>query len=104
MEALLDRYADAWRRRDVDELRRIGQVTTDAQATALRNYFARVEDLDVEVRLLGVSSEGGRHIVRFTRRDRFRDPVGRLVSQETPPIEKDVVRSGGGLRFATPGR
>src|SRR5205814_1926708 len=49
IEVLLQRYAAAWRKHDVDELRRIGQITSEAQAAALRDYFARVDDLDVEV-------------------------------------------------------
>ena len=69
-------------------------------AVRLRDYFGRVADLEVEVEMLEVTTEGDRHTVRFTRRDRFRDPGGSLVSKETPPIEKDVVQSGAGLRFA----
>ena len=96
---LLDRYAAAWRNHDVGELRRIGQVTTDGQAADLERYFAKVEDLDVEVNVIDIQSEGDRATVRFTRRDRFRDPAGRMVTQESPPIEKRVVRSADGLRF-----
>jgi hypothetical protein len=96
---LLDRYAAAWRNHDVGELRRLGQVTSDSQAADLERYFAKVEDLDVEVNVIEIRSDGDRATVRFTRRDRFRDPAGRLVTQESPPIEKRVVRSPDGLRF-----
>ncbi len=100
VQQLLDRYAAAWRRRDVDELRRIGQIRTDAQAEGLRRYFATVEDFDVEVRVLGVTRKGDRTSVRFVRRDRFRDATGEVVSKESPAIEKDVVSTADGLRFA----
>ena len=96
---LLDRYAAAWRNHDVAELRRIGQVTSDGQAADLERYFAKVEDLDVEVRVIDIRPEGDRATIRFTRRDRFRDPTGRLVTQESPPIEKRVVRGADGARF-----
>jgi hypothetical protein len=96
---LLDRYAAAWRNHDVDELRRIGQVTSDSQAADLERYFAKVEDLDVEVHVIDIQRDGDRATVRFTRRDRFRDPTGRLVTEESPPIEKHVVRAADGLRF-----
>jgi hypothetical protein len=96
---LLDRYVAAWRNHDVGELRRIGQVTTDSQAADLERYFAKVEDLDVEVHVLDIQNDGDRSVVRFTRRDRFRDPTGRMVTQESPPIEKRIVRSPDGLRF-----
>jgi len=96
---LLDRYAAAWRNHDLAELRRIGQVTSESQAADLGRYFAKVEDLDVEVNVIDIRPEGDRATVRFTRRDRFRDPAGRLVTQESPPIEKRVVRSPDGLRF-----
>jgi hypothetical protein len=97
---LLDRYAAAWRRRDVDELRRIGQVKSDKQAAALDEYFASVKDFDVQVKILDVVPEGEGWTVRFTRRDSFRDPTGELVSKESPTIEKQVVRTPDGLRFA----
>ena len=101
VRGLLDRYAAAWRRHDVDTLRAIGQVTNDGQASALRQYFSSVGDLEVEVRVLDISSDGDRARVRFTRLDRFRDPTGRQVAKESPPIEKNVVTTPqGGLRFA----
>ena len=102
IEVLLQRYAKAWRGHDVEELRRIGQVTSEVQAAALRDYFARVEDLDVEVQLLEVRPRGDHRTVRFTRRDRFRDPLGRLVTQETA-VQKDIARTANGLRFVLSG-
>jgi len=96
---LLDRYAAAWRNHDVGELRRIGQVTTDGQAADLERYFAKVEDLNVEVRVMDIRPEGSGATVRFTRRDSFRDPSGRLVTQQSPTIEKHLVRGPDGLRF-----
>ena len=79
-------------------------MNDDSQAAALRDYFARVQDLEVEVRMIDTRAVGERRVVRFTRLDRFRDPAGRVVAKETPPIEKDVVRVGSRLRFAAPGR
>lgn len=46
VRALLDRYVAAWRSRDVGELQRIGQVTNASQADAMREYFAKIEDLE----------------------------------------------------------
>ena len=100
VRGLLDRYAAAWRGHDVDTLRAIGQVTNDGQANALRQYFANVGSLQVEVRVLDIRSDGDRATVRFTRRDTFRDPTGREVAKESPPIEKVVVTTPQGLRFA----
>jgi general secretion pathway protein A len=100
VRAFLDRYVRSWRTRDVAELRRIGQVTDDRQAQALDKYFDTVEELEVEVRVLEMSGSGDRRTVRFTRRDRFRDPAGREVSKESPPIEKTIVRTPDGLKFA----
>ena len=104
VDRLLERYASAWRRHDVAELQRIGQVTSAAQAKALEDYFERTGEIEVEVRVLEVISDGGRVRVRFTRRDRFRDPIGRLVSKESPPLEKEIARSADGLRFSSPSR
>jgi hypothetical protein len=98
----LDRYAAAWRARDVDTLRRLGQITTDRDAAALRGYFASVRDLDVQLDLLDIHTRGDTAVVRFTRRDRFRDPAGRLVLKESPPIEKTLQRTPDGLRLIHP--
>src|SRR5437870_57317 len=103
VRSFLDGYAAAWRAHDVDALRRLGQVTSDEQARTLREYFAKVQDLDVEVHLVEVRADGERTVVRFTRRDRFRDPLGRVISKESPPIERSLVSTPEGFRFATPG-
>src|SRR3989454_8846424 len=52
IEVLLQRYAAAWRKHDVGDLRRLRPITREAQAPAPPDYFARVDDLDVEVQLL----------------------------------------------------
>ena len=98
----LERYAAAWRAHDVDALRRMGQVTTDGEADALRSYFETVRDLDVELNVIALHAEGDQITVRFTRRDRFRDPAGRLVLKESPTLEKQIVRTPAGLRFVRP--
>jgi hypothetical protein len=98
----LERYAAAWRAHDVDTLRRMGQVTTEDEAAGLRRYFESVRDLDVELNVVAMRTDGDRTTVRFTRLDRFRDPTGRLVLKESPVLEKQVVRTPDGLRFARP--
>ena len=102
MRRWLERYAGAWRAHDVEALRRMGQVTTDREVEALQAYFDSVSELDVEVNVIALRTEGDRTIVRFTRRDRFRDPAGRLVLKESPTLEKQVVRTPSGFRFARP--
>jgi hypothetical protein len=103
VQGLLERYAVAFGQHDVEALRAIGQVKSDQQAQALRDYFEGVQDLSVEVRVLDVRNDGERMTVRFTRRDRFRDPAGRQVMKEFPPLEKEIVRTPQGLRFGPRG-
>jgi len=103
VRGFLDRYAAAWHAHDVDTLRRLGQVTTDEQARTLRDYFAKVGDLEVEIHLVGARVDGERTIVRFTRRDRFKDPLGRTISKESPPIERVLVMTPDGFKFASAG-
>jgi hypothetical protein len=98
----LESYASAWRAHDVEALRRMGQVTSAREADALRVYFDGVRDLDVELNVVSVHVEGDHTTVRYTRRDRFRDPAGRLVLKESPLLEKTVVRTSDGFRFARP--
>ena len=100
MTALLGRYEKAYTSRDLETLRAIGQVTSDRQADALGRYFETVDGLQVTVEVLEIDLAGARPTVRFRRRDQFRDPAGRVVAKETPPIEKVIVRTPSGLKFA----
>lgn len=99
VRAFLDRYAAAWGRGDVDELGRLGQVTNDKQADALRAYFARTGPIAVAIEQLVIERDGDRIVVRFHRRDRFRNPAGGQVDEQSPPLEKEIVEGPGGLRF-----
>jgi hypothetical protein len=100
----LDAYTAAWRNRDLESLKRLGQFSSEEQAAVVGRYLATARDLEVQVEILGVDTQGDRHVVRFRRTDHFLDPGGRPVSQVTPPIEKEIVRTPAGLRFATPPR
>jgi len=103
VQAFLDRYVAAWQAHDVDALRRLGQVTTEDQVAVLRKYFASIKDLEVTVSLVDVRMDGDRTVIHFTKRDRFRDPVGRLVTKESPPLERALIAGPDGLRFAPGG-
>jgi hypothetical protein len=61
-----------------------------------------VPDLDVELDLVAMDVRPDGAVVRFVRRDRFRDPAGRLVEKESPPIEKHLVRTPEGFRLVAP--
>lgn len=100
VRALFERYKAAWRNHDIAALEAVGQIATQAQADALTSYFESVEDLDVDVTILGMTLSGDEARVQFIRRDRFRDPGGNMVTKESPTIEKRIVRTPGGLRLA----
>ena len=63
---------------------------------------AGAQELDVHAHLLSIREEGDRTVVRFTRRQRYRDAFGRLVMRETPPLQTTVVKTAEGVRFETP--
>jgi hypothetical protein len=94
----LQRWAAAWNAHDIEALRRMGQMATASDAEAVRRYLAQVTDLEVSVNVVEMHDEGERVVVTFVRRDRFRDPAGRLVEHESPPIEKTLVRTADGFR------
>jgi hypothetical protein len=100
VRALLFRYEHAWRTRDVVELKRIGNIGSDDEERSLHKYFADVRDLDVAVHVIDLKVDGQRGTVRFTRHDRFKNPSGREISQRSPPIEKTIVRTPDGVKFA----
>jgi len=100
VRALFERYKAAWRNHDIDALEAVGQIATQGQADALKSYFESVQDLTVDVDILGITLAGDEARVKFIRRDRFRDPGGSMVTKESPVIEKRVVRTPGGLRLA----
>src|SRR4029079_2488254 len=102
IRALFERYKAAWRNSDVKGLEAVGQVATQGQADALKEYFESVRDLEVDVTILSITPDGDGARVKFVRRDRFRDPGGSLVTKESPVIEKRVVRTPGGIRLAPP--
>ena len=100
VRALFERYKAAWRSHDIAGLEAVGQVATQAQADALKSYFESVQDLAVDVTILGITISGDEARVRFIRRDRFRDPGGNTVTKESPVVEKRVIRTPGGVRLA----
>lgn len=57
------------------------------------------QDVDAQVHLLSIREDGDRAVVRFTRRHRYRDALGRLVLKETPPMETTVVKTAEGVRL-----
>jgi hypothetical protein len=63
---------------------------------------AGARELDVHAHLLSIREDGDRTVVRFTRRHRYRDALGRLVMRETPPMQTTVVKTAEGVRFETP--
>lgn len=68
----------------------------------LDRYAVEVESGPrAEVHLLSIREDGDRAVVRFTRRHRYRDALGRLVLKETPPMETTVVKTAEGVRFDT---
>jgi hypothetical protein len=73
-----------------------------AAQLASRQHGDGAQDVEVQVRLLSIRAEGDRSVVRFTRRDRYRDGLGRLVLRESPPMETTVVKTTDGIRFETP--
>jgi hypothetical protein len=96
----LDDYARAWSRKDVDALRRMGQVRTAEEAAQLARYFRSVDDLAVAVRVIALSVAGDRASVEFERTDTVTDPSGRRQQLKMPPIRKEIERTPDGLRFA----
>ena len=100
MRALFERYKAAWRAHDIAGLEAVGQVSTQGQIDALKSYFETVQGLEVDVTILEIKTSGDEAHVRFVRRDRFRDPVGNVVTKDSPTIEKRVVHTPGGLRLA----
>ena len=59
---------------------------------------AGARDMNVQVRLLSIREDGNRAVVRFTRRHRYRDALGRLVLKDTPPMETTVVKTAEATR------
>jgi dihydroorotate dehydrogenase electron transfer subunit len=58
-------------------LRAVGQVATQGQADALKDYFESVRDLEVDVTILSITPDGDGARVKFVRRDRC---LGRAIS------------------------
>jgi hypothetical protein len=96
----LDDYARAWSRKDMDALRRMGQVRSAEEAEKLERYFRSVTDIRVDVRVRALHIEGDRASVEFERVDTVTDPAGRQQELRLPPLRKEIQRTPQGLRFA----
>jgi hypothetical protein len=103
VRAWLEEYASAWSRKDVGALRRMGQVRSAAQAAQLERYFDSVENLRVDVHVLGLRVDGKHASVEFERIDTVTDPSGRSQELRLPPIWKEIERTPTGLRFTDRG-
>ena len=95
----LEEYARAWSRKDVAALRRMGQVRSDGEAAKLVRYFASVDELQVDVRVVSLRIDGTHASVELERTDVVTDPSGRRQELRMAPIRKDIERSATGLRF-----
>ena len=75
-----------------------------AQAEQLGELMRRTAELRsfTAVYELTTTAEAGKTRVRFTRRDRFKDPAGQEIAQETPPIEKEIVETEDGPKLSAP--
>jgi len=93
-------YAQAWSRKDLAALRRMGQVQTAAQAEQLERYFRSIDDISVDVHVLALHIEGDRASVEFERTDTLTDPAGKRRELRLPPLRKEIERTPHGLRFA----
>lgn len=96
----LQEYAAAWSRKDVEALRRMGQVRSGGEVERLERYFKSIDDLRVAVRVLTLRVEGERAAVEFERTDTVTDPAGQRRELRLPPIRKQIERTPQGLRFA----
>ena len=99
----LQEYAAAWSHKDVDALRRMGQVRGPSEIDRLERYFRSIDDLRVDVRVLTLHIEGNRAAVEFERTDTVVDPAGQRRELRLPPFRKEIERDAQGLRFAEPG-
>jgi len=103
VRAWLDEYARAWSRKDLNALRRMGQVRSAGEEERLERYFRSVDDLHVAVRVLALRLDGARASVELERTDTVTDPSGRRQELRLPPIRKQIERTPDGLRFTGDG-
>ena len=96
----LQEYARAWSRKDLEALRRMGQIRSATEAAGLERYFGSIGELEVDVRVLAIRVDGERASVEFERVDTVTDPAGRRQQLRLPPIRKEIERTPEGLRFA----
>jgi hypothetical protein len=95
----LQEYAQAWSRKDIGALRRMGQVHSSAEAEQLERYFKSVDELRVDVRVLALEVHGESAAVEFERTDTVTDPGGQRHEMRHPPLRKQIERTPSGLRF-----
>ena len=100
----LEEYARAWSRKDVQALKRMGQVRSAPEIERLERYFRSVDELSVAVRVLALRVDGDRAVVEFERTDTVTDPAGQKRELRLPAFQKQIERTPDGLRFAIAGQ
>jgi hypothetical protein len=95
----LEEYAQAWSRKDLEALHRMGQVQTPSHAERLRRYFQSVDEVRVEVNVVAVHVDGDRIAVDLQRTETVTDPSGDSQTLRSPLVRKHIERGPQGLRF-----
>jgi hypothetical protein len=95
----VEEYAQAWSRKDLDTLRRMGHVQTASQAERLQRYFQSVDDLRVDVRVVALHVDGDRISVDLERTETVTDPSGDRQTLRSPLVRKEIERGPHGFRF-----
>jgi hypothetical protein len=98
----VEEYAQAWSRKDLEALRRMGHVQTASQAERLQRYFKSIDDLSVDVRIVALYVDGDRISVDLERTETVTDPSGDRQTLRSPLVRKEIERGPHGLRFTEP--
>ncbi len=95
IRAWVENYCGAFERKDTGALIALGQLTSQAEATRLRDALSTMENLKVLCTSPSIQVSGDHATVSFDRTDRWLDPRGGQMERALPRITKNLQRSNG---------
>ncbi len=94
-QAWIQQYCRAFERKDTDTLIALGHISTQGEASRLRDALSAMNNLQVSCFNPSVKMSGDQAVVSFDRTDHWTDPRGTEMERALPRITKTLRRSNG---------
>ncbi len=95
VQTWIEAYCAAFQKKDTDALIALGHLSSQSEATRLRDALSSMSDLKVSCSNPSVRVNGDQAVVSFDRIDRWTDPRGSPMERALPRITKNLRKNNG---------